>query len=171
MGTLTQTWQEPKKRQDNEFLKGQSYRTFFSLIAKRDPKSAHKPSSIYQKSRGVQFLCSYPTEILWFQQHPLLVQRDVVHILRPDRPWCFSFLSVKRQFYRIALLQLWTLHVGPLSVRRHTKYRRLAVSTGQERTGLPAAPFGKTPAAEALTEYDLPPAELFTLLFYRLHKG
>ena len=59
----------------------------------------------------------------------------------------------------------------PLSVRRHTRCRGLAVSTGSERAGLPAAPFGKTPAAEALTEYDLPPAEFFNLLFYRLHKG
>ena len=46
------------------------------------------------------------------------------------------------------LLQRWTLHVVPLSVRRHTRYRGLAVSTGQERAGLPAAPFGKTSAAE-----------------------
>lgn len=62
------------------------------------------------------------------------------------------------------------LHVVPLSVRRYNRYRELTVSTGPERSGLPATPFDKTPAAEALTEYDLPPTGFFKLLFYRLHK-
>jgi len=54
---------------------------------------------------------------------------------------------------------------------RHTRYSGLTVIAGAGRAGFPAAPFGKTPAAEALTECDLPPAEFFFLLFYTLHNG
>jgi len=40
-----------KRHQKIWNLKRQSYRTFFSLIAKRDPKSAHKPQTGYQQTQ------------------------------------------------------------------------------------------------------------------------
>jgi hypothetical protein len=42
-------------------------------------------------------------------------------------------------------------------------------NTRAERAGFPAAPFGKTPARAGFSECDLPPAEFFFLLFYRVH--
>lgn len=83
-------------------------------------------------------------------------------------PDVFSFLSVKRQFYRIGLIQLRALYIVPLSVGRHTRYRGLAVSTEQERAGLPAAPFGKTPG---FNRVRFTASGAFPFLFYRLHNS
>lgn len=53
------------------------------------------------------------------------------------------------------------LHIGAAGNR--------TASTGSERAGFPAAPFGKTPAAEGLTECDFLPAEFFFAHCYQIH--
>ncbi len=45
------------------------------------------------------------------------------------------------------------LHIGAAGSR--------TASTGAERAGFPAAPFGKTPAAEGFPESEFAPAEFF----------
>jgi len=45
----------------------------------------------------------------------------------------------------------------------------VALYAGAGRASSPAAPFCKTPGTEDFPECDLPPAEFFFLLFYKVH--